>query len=83
MGQKILDSTTKLTGLKITDSQSGFRAFAAYTVPAFMFSKTGFSIESEMLMDAAANNFKIMEVPVGIRYNGTNGKIHTNPLKLE
>ncbi len=83
MGQKILDSTTKInTGLKITDSQSGFRAFAAYTVPAFMFSKTGFSIESEMLMDAAANSFKIMEVPVGIRYNGTNGKIHTkNPLK--
>lgn len=83
LGQKVLDETTNInTGLKITDSQSGFRAFAAYTVPAFRFSKTGFSIESEMLMDAAANNFKITEVIVGIRYNGTNGKNHTkNPLK--
>ena len=84
LGQKVLDKTTKInTGLKITDSQSGFRAFAAYTVPAFRFSKTGFSIESEMLMDAAANSFKITEVHVGITYNSTkNGKNHTkNPFK--
>lgn len=84
VGQAVLDKTTNInSGLKITDSQSGFRAFAAYTIPAFRFSKTGFSIESEMLMDAASSNFKIMEVQVGVSYGSSNknGKIHTkNPV---
>ncbi len=84
LGQTVLDKTTNITsGLKITDSQSGFRAFAAFTIPAFRFTKTDFSIESEMLMDAAENNFKIKEVQVGTTYNQEqkNGKIHTqNPV---
>lgn len=84
LGQAVLDKTTNInSGLKITDSQSGFRSFAAYTIPAFRFSKTGFSIESEMLMDAASSNSKIMEVQVGVSYSSSNknGKIHTkNPV---
>jgi len=43
IGQTVLDKTTNInSGLKITDSQSGFRAFAAFTVPAFRFSKADF-----------------------------------------
>ncbi len=84
LGQTVLDKTTNInSGLKITDSQSGFRAFAAFTIPAFRFTKTDFSIESEMLMDAAENNFKIKEVQVGTTYNQKqkNSKIHTqNPV---
>jgi glycosyltransferase involved in cell wall biosynthesis len=84
LGQTVLDGATNLSsGLNITDSQSGFRAFATYTIPAFRFTKTGFSIESEMLMDAAEKDFKIMEVQIGVSYdNNTNGSsIHTkNPL---
>jgi len=84
IGQTVLDKTTNInSGLKITDSQSGFRAFAAFTVPAFRFSKADFSIESEMLMDAASHDFKIMEVQVGTSYNKKQkGKIHTkSPLR--
>lgn len=84
IGQTVLDKTTNInSGLKITDSQSGFRAFAAFTVPAFRFSKADFSIESEMLMDAASHNFKIMEVQVGTSYNKKQkSKIHTkSPLR--
>lgn len=83
LGQTILDTATNLnSGLKITDSQSGFRAFAAHTVPAFRFTKSDFSIESEMLMDAASKDFKIKEVQIGVTYNnGQNGSIHTkNPV---
>lgn len=84
LGQTVLDKTTNITsGLEITDSQSGFRAFAAYTIPAFKFTNTGFSIESEMLMEAASSNFKIVEVQVGVSYNGDekSGSIHTkNPV---
>lgn len=84
IGQTVLDRTTNInSGLKITDSQSGFRAFAAFTIPSFRFTNTGFSIESEMLMDAAESNFKIKEVEVRTSYNPNqkNGKIHTkNPV---
>lgn len=81
LGQTVLDTATNINSrLNLTDSQSGFRAFAAYTLPAFRFSKTGFSIESEMLIDAAAFGSRIKEVPIGVSYeNGSN--IHKeNPL---
>ena len=78
LGQTILDTATNLnSGLNITDSQSGFRAFAAFTVPAFRFNKTDFSIESEMLMDAASKDYKIKEVQIGVSYDNNNNSIHT------
>ncbi len=78
LGQTVLDTATNMNSeLKLTDSQSGFRAFAAYTLPAFRFTKTGFSIESEMLMDAANQGFKIMEVQVGVNYKKSKMAIHT------
>lgn len=84
LGQTVLDTATNISsGLNITDSQSGFRAFASYTIPAFRFTKTGFSIESEMLMDAAEKGFHIKEVQIGVNYqeNGNGGTIHTkNPV---
>src|SRR5690606_24696047 len=52
IGQTILDRVTNLnSGLAITDSQSGFRAFAASTKDVFRFSAQGMAIESEMLAD--------------------------------
>lgn len=72
-GQTVLDKATNFnTGLNITDSQSGFRAFAAYTLPVFHFKQKGFSIESEMLMDAAASGTRIMEVEIGVKYDQEN-----------
>lgn len=70
IGQSVLDKVTNLnSGLKITDTQSGFRAFAVNTVPAFRFSQNGLAIESEMLMDAANAGLKVKEVEVGVRYD--------------
>ena len=78
IGQAILDKISKLSGINSTDSQSGFRAFARYTVPAFRFSCTGFGIESEMLTDASNAGLRIKETEIGVRYNI---KGHTkNPL---
>jgi glycosyltransferase involved in cell wall biosynthesis len=80
LGQSVLDNVTNLnSGLKVTDSQSGFRAFASYTIPAFRFNQNGFSIESEMLTEAANFGSRIMEVEIGANYY--NGNNHTeNPL---
>ncbi len=70
IGQNMLDIATNLnSGLKITDTQSGFRAFAAHTIPAFMFRSNGLAIESEMLMDAVNAGLKVKEVEVGVRYD--------------
>ncbi len=70
VGQTVLDKATNLSsGLDITDSQSGFRAFARHTMPAFRFSCIDFGIESEMLMDAANAGLRIKEVEISVRYD--------------
>ena len=73
VGQRVLDIATNVTsGTHVTDSQSGFRAFSGKTIPYFRFRDTGFGIESEMLADAAENNFRIVEVPITVRYDVEN-----------
>ena len=70
LGQKVLDKATNISsGLDVTDSQSGFRAFAALTIPAFRFRESGFEIESEMLVDAALAKLRVKEVEIGVRYD--------------
>ena len=70
IGQNVLDKATYFnSGIKITDSQSGFRAFGKNTIPAFKFNSNGFSIESEMIREMAENNFKVEEVEIGVRYD--------------
>ncbi len=70
IGQNVLDSATNLnSGLHITDTQSGFRAFANHALPAFRFGQNGMAIESEMLMDAANAGLRIKEVEIGVRYD--------------
>jgi glycosyltransferase involved in cell wall biosynthesis len=70
LGQIMLDNATRLdSGLNITDSQSGFRAFSADTRNVFRFQQTGLAIESEMLTDAANAGLRIKEVEIGVRYD--------------
>lgn len=70
IGQIVLDKVTNMnSGLAITDTQSGFRAFAAHIVPVFKFRRSGFGIESEMLADAAKAGLRIKEVEIGVRYD--------------
>ncbi|KKG09296.1 glycosyltransferase family 2 protein [Methanosarcina sp. 2.H.A.1B.4] len=70
IGQTVLDTATNMnSGLKITDSQSGFRAFAASTKNVFRFNAKGMAIESEMLADAGRSGLRITEVEIGVRYD--------------
>lgn len=70
LGQIVLDRATNInSGLSVTDSQSGFRAFAAYTSNIFRFRENGLAIESEMLADAARAGLRIKEVEIGVRYD--------------
>jgi len=70
VGQTILDRFTNISsGIHITDSQSGFRAFAASTIDIFRFNAQGMAIESEMLADAGKAGLRITEVEIGVRYD--------------
>ncbi|AEG18404.1 glycosyltransferase family 2 protein [Methanobacterium paludis] len=79
VGQSVLDIATNINGrTNITDSQSGFRAFAAHTIPVFRFHQNGFGIESEMLTDASNAGLRIEEVSVSVEYHENSHK--KNPL---
>lgn len=79
-GQMVLNKATNFnSGLEITDTQSGFRAFSSYALPALRFDHKGYSIESGMLIDAAHFGLMIKEVSTSTRYNTANSH-KKNPL---
>ncbi len=69
VGQHGLTLVTNFTsGVHISDSQSGFRAFSARAIEQLSFSKKGFSIESEMQFLAREHRLRIAEVPIKVIY---------------
>jgi len=81
VGQNVLDAATNISGkLDVTDSQSGFRAFAGHTLPVFGFHSTGYTIESEMLIDAANAGLRIKEIQINAIY-GEDSHHKANPVK--
>jgi hypothetical protein len=67
------------SGLSVTDSQSGFRAFAADVRWVFHFRQNGLAIESEMLAEAAAAVLRVKEEEFGVRYDMDGSR--ENPIK--
>jgi glycosyltransferase involved in cell wall biosynthesis len=65
---------TKITNAsineKLTDSQSGFRAYSKKVVSELNPSELGMGISTEILIKASSKNFKILEVPIKILYSG-------------
>ena len=84
VGQNVLDIATNFNAhSSVTDSQSGFRAFAKHTLPVFNFLETGFGIESEMLIEASNANLKIKEVEISVRYNPNGSKTKSNKTRSD
>jgi len=72
VGQHILTFATNLgSGLKLTDCQSGFRAFSARAIDALYFTrpKPG-DVECEMQFLMSENHLRVAEVPITVNYNG-------------
>ena len=79
VGQNVLDKATNINAkTNVTDSQSGFRAFAGHTLSAFKFRESGYGIESEMITEASNAGFRIKEVEIGVRYDVDGSK--ENPI---
>jgi len=68
-GHKAFNTLTNLlSGIALTDSQSGFRAFSRPALESLAFSSRGFSVESEMQFLAQSMGLRVREVPITIRY---------------
>jgi len=61
-------ATNLLSGVSLTDSQSGFRAFSPSILPLMNFSQSGFAVESEIQFLAQQHGLIIKEVPIGVTY---------------
>jgi glycosyltransferase involved in cell wall biosynthesis len=72
LGMKLLDHATMLSsGLKVTDSQSGFRAYSRNALGSITLFQNGMGVGSEILIRAADNNLKIEETGIVVYYDGT------------
>lgn len=62
--------TNATTGLKISDSQSGFRSYNKNVLEKINPSDLGMGISTEILIKSKKENFRITEVPIVILYEG-------------
>ncbi|ADT85074.1 glycosyltransferase family 2 protein [Thermococcus barophilus] len=70
LGLWVLNKTTVLaSGVKITDSQSGFRALSRKALKSLELNADGYHVESEMIHELAEKGLKIVEVPINVRYD--------------
>jgi glycosyltransferase involved in cell wall biosynthesis len=60
----------------ITDSQSGFRAYSKNILSEITPSENGMGVSNEILMKVSKKNFKIIEVPIVVSYEGDTSTQH-------
>lgn len=72
IGQRILTFITNMgSGVKITDTQSGFRAFSRKAIEVLFFSQKGVGdVECEMQFLIKENDLKMAEVSISANYDG-------------
>lgn len=71
IGIKTITNLTNVsTDIKLTDSQSGFRAYARKVLAEITPSEHGMGVSTEILIKASKKGFRIKEVPIKILYQG-------------
>jgi len=74
IGQKMLNQATNIgSDVKISDSQSGFRALSARALENLDFRSESYNIESDMIVHFVQRGLEIVEVPITVRYDVPNG----------
>jgi glycosyltransferase involved in cell wall biosynthesis len=77
-GIRFISELVSNDGLKITDAQSGFRAYNMEVLENFSLTEDGMGASTEILLKAGERGFKIIEVPVNIQYYKESSK--QNPI---
>jgi glycosyltransferase involved in cell wall biosynthesis len=71
LGQRVLTTITNVgSGQKISDSQSGFRAYSAKALKELNLAEDGMSISSEMQFAISKSGLRVAEVPIDVSYAG-------------
>lgn len=70
---------SRFSGMKIPDTQCGFRFIKRKTIEKIGLISSKYEIESEMLIRALRNKFKVLSIPIKSIYNGEVSTIH--PIK--
>jgi len=77
LGIKTITNLTNVgTETKLTDSQSGFRAYHKRVFPDIFPSEYGMGVSTEILMKVSKKGFRISEVPIKILYDGDTSTHH-------
>ena len=70
-GIKIITSATNYsTNLKVSDSQSGFRAYSSKAIKEIFTTETGMSVSTEILLKISNKGLSLAEVPITVSYQG-------------
>ncbi len=71
VGIKVITKITNASIKKqLTDSQSGFRAYSRKIISELNPSEMGMGVSTEILIKASIKNFRIVEVPIKVTYEG-------------
>jgi len=78
-GIKIITSAANFgADLKVSDSQSGFRAYSKNAIDAIHPTEVGMSVSTEILLKISNKGLSLAEVPITISYDGDTS--HHNPV---
>ncbi len=77
-GIKIITSASNYgTNFKVTDSQSGFRAYSKDAIDAIHPTEQGMAVSTEILLKISNKGLSLAEVPITISYNGDTSEQHS------
>ena len=80
IGQKVLLYAARILSRKrLSDSESGFRAFSPRAVAELELSQNGFAVETEMIAAAAEKGLTVTEVPISVIYTEDGSTL--NPIR--
>ncbi|GAH36024.1 unnamed protein product, partial [marine sediment metagenome] len=69
LGQRVLSRLTNVASRKkLSDTESGFRAYSRKAINTLELKETGMAVSSEIVSDATAKGLKITEIPVSVIY---------------
>jgi len=77
-GIKIITSASNYgTNFKVTDSQSGFRAYSKDAIDAIHPTEQGMSVSTEILQKISSKGLSVAEVPITVSYEGDTSEEHS------
>ncbi len=79
-GIKIITSASNYgTNFKVSDSQSGFRAYSKNAIDVIHPTEQGMPVSTEILLKISNKGLSVAEVPITISYNGDTSQQHSVP----